>query len=361
MSQLTSNKGNVYDENAMTDEKGKIKSQTLQVFVSPNEQPTLLSQNFVYDGFNTPKIPCLYHKGNILTNFCSCIQCLLPLCPQCVEEHIIKHKEEQTSNKIECLENVLNTVYKNIVQESLNIILTLLANFFAKSYFDLKNNVDSMAYATDNTINKLLDIQNRIIRVVEQFFKSLINDVQNKQKKNQQNQEKDAESLKQLVQQRWSSHVTFLETLNSENSMTSVIQFFGTSLLEDNDKYFNILDQYSNRFEQVTSDIIFNQEKAIEIAAHLSHIIKIRHNDVPEFIKIHTLPSPNISDAVSFHSKTPSHIKPSQPLYPSIQQPAFTPPQHVITGATRILDSGTFYTDKRYTDSLNRLPQYQMR
>jgi len=48
---------------------------------------------------------------------------LLPLCPQCVEEHIIKHRMEKTPNKIECLENVLNTVYKDVVQESLNIIL----------------------------------------------------------------------------------------------------------------------------------------------------------------------------------------------------------------------------------------------
>ncbi|CAD8064991.1 unnamed protein product [Paramecium primaurelia] len=352
MNQLSTNKGNVFDENAMTDEKGKIRSQTSQVYVSSNEQPTLLSQNFVYDGFNTPKIPCLYHKGNILTNFCSCIQCLLPLCPQCVEEHIIKHRDEKTQNKIECLENVLNTVYKDVVQET---------NFFAKSYLDLENNVVRMAGANNITIDKLNKIQERIIKVVEQFFKSLINDVENKQKKNQQNQEKDADQLKQLVKERWSSHITFLETLNSVNSMTSVIQYFGTTLLEDNQTYFNILDEYSNRFEQVSSDIIFYQEKAIEIAAHLSHIIKIRHNDVPEFIKIHTLPNPKIQDAFPLRSKAPSHIKPSQPLYPSIQQSPFTPPQHVITGATRILDSGTFYTDKRYTDSLNRLPQYQMR
>ncbi|CAD8087836.1 unnamed protein product [Paramecium sonneborni] len=352
MSELTANIGNIYNENAMTDDKGKIKSQTQSIYVSPNEQPTILSQNFVYDGFNTPKIPCLYHKGNILTNFCSSSNCLLPLCPQCVEEHINKHKEEKTANKIECLENVLNTIYKDIVQET---------NFFAKSYFDLKKNVDSMDSATDNTIKKLEAIQRRIKQVVDQFFESLINDVKNKQEKNKSNQKKDADSLKKLVQERWSSHVTFLETLNSVNSMTSVIQYFGTSLRDDNDKYFKILDEYSNRFEYVTSEIKFHQEKTIEIAAHLSHIIQIKHNDVPEFIKIHTLPSPYISDAVSFKSKASTYIKPSQPLYPFTQQSSFTPPQHVITGATRLLDSGTFYTDKRYTDSLNRFPQYQMR
>lgn len=44
-----------------------------------------------------------------------------------------------------------------------------------------------MRYTTDNTINKLEDIKNRIIKIVEQFFNSLKIDVENKQQKNKEN------------------------------------------------------------------------------------------------------------------------------------------------------------------------------
>lgn len=44
-----------------------------------------------------------------------------------------------------------------------------------------------MKYTTDNTINKLEDIKNRIIKIVEQFFHSLKIDVENKQQKNKEN------------------------------------------------------------------------------------------------------------------------------------------------------------------------------
>lgn len=51
------------------------------------------------------------------------------------------------------------------------------------------------------------------------------------------------------MEERWSSHILFLETLNSQASMTSLIQYFGTSLLDDNATYFEVLNEYSNRFE----------------------------------------------------------------------------------------------------------------
>lgn len=56
-----------------------------------------------------------------------------------------------------------------------------------------------MKYTTDNTINKLEDIKNRIIKIVEQFFNSLKIDIENKQQKNKENQKRDAELLKSLV------------------------------------------------------------------------------------------------------------------------------------------------------------------
>lgn len=67
---------------------------------------------------------------------------------------------------IECLETVLNDIYRELSREGIQCI-KFEANDFARSYFDLVSGVENMKYTTDNTINKLEDIKNRIIKIVE--------------------------------------------------------------------------------------------------------------------------------------------------------------------------------------------------
>lgn len=38
-----------------------------------------------------PKLKCAFHKDELLTNFCSSKECLLPLCPSCIKIHIGEH------------------------------------------------------------------------------------------------------------------------------------------------------------------------------------------------------------------------------------------------------------------------------
>ena len=36
---------------------------------------------------NFPKINCAFHPNEVITNFCTCECCLLPLCPACIKIH----------------------------------------------------------------------------------------------------------------------------------------------------------------------------------------------------------------------------------------------------------------------------------
>lgn len=35
--------------------------------------------------------PCAYHSGELITHFCKCPRCLLPLCSQCIPIHKNEH------------------------------------------------------------------------------------------------------------------------------------------------------------------------------------------------------------------------------------------------------------------------------
>lgn len=39
--------------------------------------------------------PCVFHHGNIITNFCTEARCLMPLCPQCIKIHLDMHEAKR--------------------------------------------------------------------------------------------------------------------------------------------------------------------------------------------------------------------------------------------------------------------------
>ena len=41
-------------------------------------------------------ILCDEHKGEYITNFCCCFECLKPLCPECIYPHYSFHQQNQT-------------------------------------------------------------------------------------------------------------------------------------------------------------------------------------------------------------------------------------------------------------------------
>lgn len=52
-------------------------------------------------GPEIPKIRCAFHSDEILTNFCSCKGCLLPLCPSCIKIHVNEHINMKTNPHLE--------------------------------------------------------------------------------------------------------------------------------------------------------------------------------------------------------------------------------------------------------------------
>jgi hypothetical protein len=62
-----------------------------------------------------PKIPCAFHPGEPITNFCTCDCCLLPLCPSCVKIHTNEHITlKQVNPQYEPITDLLEEVYSEV-------------------------------------------------------------------------------------------------------------------------------------------------------------------------------------------------------------------------------------------------------
>ena len=56
------------------------------------------SSQIMSSGLSPLEYPCNTHKGEICLNYCVDSPCFRPLCSECIEEHLIQHKENGQSD-----------------------------------------------------------------------------------------------------------------------------------------------------------------------------------------------------------------------------------------------------------------------
>jgi len=52
-------------------------------------------------------LPCAYHAGSIITNFCWDAECLMPLCPKCLPIHTVEHKSKGSYSELLSIDDAL--------------------------------------------------------------------------------------------------------------------------------------------------------------------------------------------------------------------------------------------------------------
>ncbi|KAM3135308.1 hypothetical protein pb186bvf_012606 [Paramecium bursaria] len=252
-----------------------------------DDNPIKLS-SVQFTAYNVPRVECHYHKGQFIVNFCQAPQCIMPLCPICIQIHSQEHINEGSYPIFVSLETLLNEVF-GVVQ--------LEASKFYHSFQDIKTHRGTFETNADRTIRKLRDIKVRIIEVVDQFFSGLENEIQHKQKKNVINQDRDANHLLRVIKDRLDSMNQMLSTLSSTKCLQAIIPYYTTTFHEDNQQYYLKIDEYINQFPTVNSEIYFDHGKASELSLYLKSIIGVQHTSIPDFIGIHQLPTTKVTES----------------------------------------------------------------
>ncbi|CAD8141943.1 unnamed protein product [Paramecium octaurelia] len=240
---------------------------------------------FTFTVQNMPKINCFNHQGQTFTNFCKCRECLLPLCPECVKEHVYEHSEYKSYPKLECLENILTDVHKEVCQQ---------ANQLVHAYLDIQKSISQAYSYTQETVQKLKEAKNRILNIVEQYFHALEIELENKQRKNFDNFDRDGKSFSQVLNARWISHVNFLDKLKQPDCMYSLLPYLLSTTIEDNLQYLQTAQQFSSRFKEAQSLITFDSIESSNLSQQIAQIVNVVHKDLPEFLDIHKLATPEI-------------------------------------------------------------------
>ena len=111
------------------------------------------------------KAQCIFHSSNEITNFCINPTCFMPLCPVCVEEHLIRHKTEISS---ESHIKTYEQVYKNVC--------SLIKELLEKLRFQ-KNGLEKNCFFPESKKFQLKSEislhKARILQTIELFFSDL--------------------------------------------------------------------------------------------------------------------------------------------------------------------------------------------
>ncbi|CAD8052140.1 unnamed protein product [Paramecium sonneborni] len=240
---------------------------------------------FIFTTQNMPKINCFNHQGQTFTNFCKCKECLLPLCPECMKEHVYEHSQFRSYPQLECLENILTNVHQEVCQQAKQLVF---------AFMDIKQSTTQALSYTQETVQKLKEAKQRILNIVEQYFNALEIELENKQKKNFENFDHDGQAFISVLEERWRSHVNFLEKLKQPDCMYSLLPYLLSTTKEDNELYFKTAQVFSSRFKEASSIINFDTVKSSQLSTQIAQIVNVIHRDLPEFLDIHKLASPEI-------------------------------------------------------------------
>ncbi|CAK72205.1 unnamed protein product (macronuclear) [Paramecium tetraurelia] len=262
-----------------------VQQNPLQQVLTDEQKSIGILNPYVFTSYNMPKINCYNHFGQTITNFCKTQECRLPLCPECVKEHVNEHSEFKTYPKLECLENILTQVHSDICQQ---------ANQITHAQYGIEKSV-AQAYAqTTFTVEKLKEAKKRILNVIEQYFDTLENELENKQKKNYENFKRDADALLKALKARNGAYLNFLDKLQQPECMYSLLPYLASPSQEDNQQYLQIANKFTSRFKEVQSEITFDSFKSAQLSSRLSEIVGVIHQDLTEYLDIHKLAPPEI-------------------------------------------------------------------
>ncbi|CAD8051855.1 unnamed protein product [Paramecium primaurelia] len=248
--------------------------------------PRILDNYNEFNSHNIPKINCFYHQGYTYSNFCQLEGCCFPLCPECIPQHADEHYEQKSQPKLDSLENVLNKAQITVHGECNN-----LASYYQK----ISNSVLMAEQMNVQCIKYLNEKKDRIIKIIDQYFNSLLIEVQGKHQKNIENYKRDAQFFQQVIRDRWKSHFELLESFKNQDCMKPLIRFLKSKTLQENEQYFIQAQEFTERYAHYQTKVSFDSEKSAQLGGFISDFLKVINYDLPEYVNIHKLAPPEIT------------------------------------------------------------------
>ncbi|CAK66325.1 unnamed protein product (macronuclear) [Paramecium tetraurelia] len=197
--------------------------------------------NFMY-------VPCPTHPEFFITNLCQEQNCIEPLCPECINEHLEMHQKKGRVPKLENIQRVRKDNTYKIDEISKSLQFKLLD---CKKYFQEQ---PSIIY--NNNLGQLRSIHEQISNIIDDYFETLYKDLKDQ---NQEEYLKQLNQIEQDIQQQQHKLSKLQEDLHNDNYVRAVIQICDAKQQLFSDKSLISLDRLIENYQQSQIKIIFDK------------------------------------------------------------------------------------------------------
>ena len=205
------------------------------------------SQGHTFSNDKFLKIPCFDHPNEYITNFCCLLECLKPLCPDCIDAHTKYHKQLSTYPLIDSLKSVRVNCGRKVKAA----ILSLTKELENLELRDLANPKE----IEEESLEHLRRCREKVLAMVNNFFDNL--EMQHNRLASEITNRIDANSIFEKVRN-FINDLEYLQAnLDSNNAINVMKKICSMDLKAFVDKHKNEISSLlnSNQTAQIIVDI----------------------------------------------------------------------------------------------------------
>lgn len=213
---------------------------------------------------------CYYHPEQLITNFCKNIDCLLPLCPECVNIHTMYHKTNNNYGELISIENALNLCISKINQ--------------IKEKYKETECKNSEIINQDDIIYKILrqkieKAKNKILDFVNNYFFKLENEIKEKLDYSRNEYKKNLKIILKEFNEKNNKINNVIETLNSSKFLKVIINVLSPNF--KNEFLFKFQDDFdkNSEFLKFNYNIVIQENYFEKIKKNIQEFVSIKNKD----------------------------------------------------------------------------------
>lgn len=233
------------------------------------------------------KTKCNIHKDLDITNFCKELSCLLPLCPECVKNHIIEHKKENSYGDIERIETVLEDAFAAIDK---------LHNYYIADFSTIENLNNLKRNAISHLEEKITLAKKKIFTIVENYFSTFSQEAIQLLGRQQSAFFEELETSKKFLTHKMQEIEHFKSKLrNPQRFIKYITKLNSTTFYSQNFKYHKEVEQYLELMQQKLIHPIIDDSKLYSFNLELAKFLYLKNAEMYKDDELYRLipPKPN--------------------------------------------------------------------
>ncbi|CAD8089577.1 unnamed protein product [Paramecium primaurelia] len=229
---------------------------------SPNPSEIGQSQTFQLQA------PCMTHQGQSVTNFCKQPDCLMPLCPKCIPQHLDKHRQQGQFADLITIDEMH--------EETLQLINTQLTNLNSAIQL-LQQFKDSKTDAHGKLHTKLSNSKLRVQQMVDQFFEELFNELDQVTQTDKTHLDVELQQMERSLNQKIQEYQQIDQKLRTPKYLKQIIQLQTTNFLQQTQQQRVECEAFIEEVSKHTLDIQIDEQELYFLKIQLAQYASIKN------------------------------------------------------------------------------------